>query len=286
MYIVEVEYGTTLVPLACTIMTRWGGVQNFEEYRLRSYNASTATDVLGAAYKPYHTRVGDMVVVSCIRGQSREGIILGAVSHPGRKSKLKPDNLEYRSQFNGIETTITKAGGYRVTNNAIVSTPLDVAIPGAPIPPEVKNPVVSGTYFEIGDDGSWSATDGKKQLIKIDKSGLKTTITSGKNSITLEVAGGTSLAAVKLDVESTTDINIKTKQLNVESALTAKIKSPKIAIGNSTFELIDGLIKLIDAFGTLIVTSPTGPCTALQAAPTWSQIVALKTKLQAIKGSL
>lgn len=285
-YVVEIKYSNVTLPIVCSLMTRWGGAQNYEEYGVRPYQGNVTTDKLGAPYMSYGVRVGDVVIVACLNGNHREGIILGGVLHPARKPKNDGKEIAYRSQFNGIETAISTKGSYKLTNNGLLSTALDTAVPGAPPLPEVKNPTVSGTYFELGDDGSLTISDGTKQTIKIDKAGLATTITSGKNSITLNVAGGIVVNTPKLEIESTTQANLKAMTIGVEATLSAKLKAKKIAIGNDAFELLDGLVKLIDALGTLLVQAPNGYCTPLQSAPTWAQVVAIKTQLMALKGSL
>jgi len=287
-YVVEVQHRGNTIPVACSLMTRWGGVRNFEEYGLRPYKGNPATDMLGATDQTYDTRVGDLVLVACLNGQYREGVILGGVRHPGRKSTIPAADIAYISEFNGIETKITTSGSYRITNKGAISAPLDAAIPGVPILPEINNPVVGGSYYELSDDGSWSVTDGMQQSIKIDKTGQTTTITAGKCSVTLKVLeGSATVDSPTVVINSTIQTDIKTMMLNMEATLSAKLKAKQIAIGNETFELIQGLIDLIDGLGTLVVTSPAGPCNPLNTAPTWAvSIELLKAKMLAIKGSL
>lgn len=287
-YVVEARHKGNVVPIVCSVMTRWGGVQNYEEYGLRTYNGSPTTDQALSSDGSYQTRVGDVVLVACINGNYREGVILGGIRHPGRKSKLTTADIEYLSEFNGIETKITKSGSYRRTNNATISAALDTAIPGAPIMPAVGNPTVGGTYYELGDDGSWTVSDGLLQTIKIDKSGSTTTITAGKCTVVLDATGGsTTIDAPKIIVNSLVQTDITTKVLNMEAMFSAKLKAKQIAIGNETFELLQGLINLIDGLGSLVVTSPSGPCNPLNAAPTWlANIEAIKARIQMIKGSL
>lgn len=287
-YVVEVQHIGKPVPIACSLMTRWGGVQNYEEYSLRPYMGSPTTDNISAPDMPFQTRVGDVVLVACINGNYREGVILGGVRHPGRKSTAVPGDIAYISQFNGIEKKITTSGGYRVTNKGVIPATLDAAIPGVPILPEISNPTVGGTYYELGDDGSWTVTDGLLQTIKIDKSGSTTTITAGKCSITLDVKGlSTTVDAPKIIINSLAQTDITTKILNIEAMFSAKLKAKQIAIGNETFELLQGLINLIDGLGQLVVTSPSGPCNPLNSAPTWLvNVEAIKARIQMIKGSL
>ena len=117
-YIVEACFSGITIPVACSLMTRWGGIQNYEEYGLRSYKGSTSTDAGRASDFTFDTRVGDVVLIACLQGHYREGVILGGIRHPARKTILESGDIAYVSQFNGIETKITNEGAYRVTNKA------------------------------------------------------------------------------------------------------------------------------------------------------------------------
>src|SRR5687768_5139701 len=150
--------------------------------------------------------------------------------------------------------------------------------------------VCSSDLLGFDKNGSFTVSDGA-QLIKIEKSLATGSITlqSGKNKVVLGGNPALGRLTVQTDnlitsslsasIKATTDFKLETLQLS--------LKGTKLAIGNDVFELFDGLVKLIDALGTLTVTSPVGTCTPLQSAPTWAaQVVPLKMKIAAIKGSL
>jgi hypothetical protein len=115
-------------------------------------------------------------------------------------------------------------------------------------------------------------------------------VSSGKNRIDFGgnlAQGSLGLTTDSFAIAATTNASIKaTVAVKVET-LQASIKATQIAIGNSTFELFQGLSDLIDALGTLVVMSPVGTCTPLMAAPTWTaQIVPLKLKISTLITSL
>jgi len=264
-----------------------GGVQNFEEYNLRPYRKiDLQLPIDPAIEKSFGTKVGDTVVVACVSGRHQEGVILGGISHPGRETALAKGDIAYINQFNGIETKIDSSGTYTLTNKALLATALDTHVAGTPIPPEVSDPTAAGNFLEINSDGSITVSDGAKQSIVIDKTGLNTTITSGSCSITLNALESAEFVAPAIKMTAKMDITTSALNTKMESKLGTSIKTMKFAVGNSSFELIDGLIKLIDALGALVVMSPAGPCNPLQGAPTWTQVMILKTKLTAFKGSL
>lgn len=71
----------------------------------------------------------------------------------------------------------------------------------------------------------------------------------------------------------------------MSATTSAKIKSPKVAIGTDGIELLDQLSQLIDAIGKLIAISPVGPCNALVTSPQWSGVAAVQSKIKEITGN-
>lgn len=284
-YIVEVMVGGTVIPVNCRLLVKFGGPYDFEEVKLRPYKISGVNPPLDPLpYTDYSTRSGDLVVVAFLNGGTQEGVILGCLNHLSRPMELT-EAQGYLSNYNSIETKITEADGYKVTFKGKLLNPLSLHIPGTPILPPQYDPVAGGSYFELNSGGNITLNDNMTQSLVIDKSGKTTTLKSGQVTLELAAAGFT-LSAPKVTIDSKLSTEITTKTFALESQTTVKIKGLKIAIGSSSFELLDGLVKLIDALGTLIVTSPTGPCSPLQASPTWAQIIAIKTQLTVLKGSL
>jgi hypothetical protein len=272
------------------MLTRFGGVQNYEDFRLRPYNAVTANPPKGpdSASLSADLKAGDRVVVAFLQGYAREGIILGGLGHPARKTQLELGQLAYACEFNGIETTISKTGQYRITFKAPITDNINNHQPGQPIPAQVTNTEIGGTYYELGDDGSWTVNDNKSQFIKINKKSTLLTLTSGKTSIIIDGANGKVSMAVPTEFSIKADkaFSVKAETHKTEAVKSLSIKSPKIAIGGDSFELLDGLIKLLDYIGQIVVTSPVGPCPPLSATPVWPQIEQIKQAITNLKGSL
>jgi hypothetical protein len=294
MYSVEVHADGKIILAGCTQMVKFGGAHNFEEYGVRGWAASTAYTQLPTAFTQYKARSGDVVVVAFLNGKSKEGVILGGLSHYAREPKLKKDNIAYLSEFNGIETSIANSGSYKVTFKGY--TPADEALlklppTGVDIQPPIYNPLTGGSYFGFSDNGSWIASD-KSQFIKIHKNIVSGSIILKSGSTQIELGGNPAIGSFSvkagksvMDVSTTASIK-STVGLSMQS-LQVSIKGTQVAIGNDQFELFDGLIQLIDALGSLVVTSPVGTCTPLMAAPTWAaQVLPLKIKLSLVKGSL
>ena len=292
IYVVEVLDKGKVLLIPCTVMTRFGGAHNYEEYAVRPWATVALPKVTPMDQGSYATRSGDMVVVTFINGQSKEGVILGGISHPGRKPVLTSNTVAYQSEFNGIHTSISLLGEYKRTfkgNPPINEVNLRKPSTGTTVLPPIPSPA-GGSFYGFAVDGSYTVSDGRTQNIKIDKTGFAIKITSGGTSVTIggdPVLGNFKVSTGSTEMSSVTTTKITSKlKMNLQSAQVS-IKGLKVAIGNDQFELIDGLIKLIDALGSLTVTSPVGTCMPLMTAPTWAaQILPLKLKLTVLKGSL
>ena len=288
IYVVEVFAKGDRVMVPCIHARRFGGVHNYEDYVLQTFNSSEKDR---KSYG-YANKAGDAVVIAYLDGSSRGGVILGGLNHLARKQTLKPDDgPQYLSVINGIETSINKDGEYTVTFKGLPKNAADLkkAPSSSPVPEAEYDDKVGGSYMKFDKKGGWILSDKSEkdpQSVELDKSGGKLKITSGKITLTLDKASEKIEAKAK-ELSATIDkVNFKSKEVKIEGSQTVKISSPKVAIGGNGTELIDQVCQLIDALGNLTAISPVGPCTPLTAAPTWAMVMAIKMKLSSIKGSL
>ena len=294
IYNVEVMVDGKMVQVGCTTTSRWGDAHNFEEFNRRPW-LTTASGLLSpSAGAKYSVRSGDVVLIAYLNGKSREGVILGGLNHSSRKTHLKKGVIGYLSEFNGLETSIVADGSYKVTFKGYTDAndaALKIPPTGTDVPAPIYNPLTGGSYFGFTNTGSYVASDGS-QLIKINKDQVSGSIIikSGSSYIELggnQAIGNFSVKSGKTTINSDTDISIKSTTSMALQSLQVSLKGTQIAIGNDQFELFDGLIKLIDAIGTLIIMSPVGTCAPVSSAPTWAtNVVPLKLKLSAIKGAV
>ena len=288
-YIVEVFDTNNQIPVYCKRMERFGGVYNYEEFTHRGYTADKSSATGGE----YSVRAGDVVIVAYINGDSREGIILGSIKHPGRtRQTAMPSDIAYKNEFNGVETLINTSGELKVTFRGVPTNTKDLLTPpnGRDIPPPTYDTDIGSSYYQLDKVGSWITTDNAKQnpqSIKIDKPNGKITIISGKVSITID-KNAQSIKVITKDttIESSNSIKESTKDYSIDAKTTYKLRSPKIAIGHSGTELLDQITKLVDAIGKLTIISPLGPCSAIITAPQWSGVDKVKKAINEIKGSL
>lgn len=288
-YLVEVRDKNDKILMWCRPMFRFGGAHNYED---AVYSGFTDTP-LSANSSTISGKAGDFVLVACLNGQGREGVIIGGLTHPARKSILKPDSgPAYTSEFNGVETKITEKGEYTLTykglpvNAALLKAPST----SAPIPPPVYNPTITGSYIKFDSTGSIEINDkaiALPQSIKIDKSAGSISIKAGPTELTMQKASQqVDLKCNILSINSKIQIKQETALFSVEAKTSIKLKAAKIAIGFGPIELIDQIIKLIDQIGLVVTQSPVGPNTPVSSSPNWTAIMLLKQNLTTIKGSL
>jgi len=292
VYVVDVYDGGRQVPVDCIKSTQFGGVHNYEEFNYRPWVQETSGEEENPyANAGYEMRSGDVVIVAFINGNGREGVILGALPHPARNNYGKENKIEikkpaYYSCFNGLDKTIYQDGQYKIAFNGLPTNDAKLnKSPDGSLPPKPEfNEEISGSYYGFDKTGSFISSTASDIFLKLDKT--KHFIAQVKSTV-LEVTEAAHNIKADSIVRSANKYTVKTKQLEAHESLKISLKATQIAIGNDQFELFDGLIQLIDAFGTLIVTSPVGTCTPLQASPSWAaQVLPLKLKMQTLKTSL
>jgi len=289
IYTVEVTHMGAAILINCIMMTRFYGPLNYEEYNLFPYLDNTIADDKKFIHRDsLAIKNGDVVVVAFLGGNAREGVILGSLKNAKRLTALKPTEIAYLSEFNGLETKIKNDGTYKITWK---SKPTINPVPPTPASYDITT---GGSYYGFDTNGSYYVTDDamqNKQFITIKKDKNTISIVSGSNRIEIgktDLAGtdslgiNTKVTVIKSDEFSLTSSNvIKIKSQDIH------IKGVKVAIGNEQVELIKFLMDLIDKIGTIIVTSPYGPCSPVNQAPTWiSDILPMKDLLGTLKLSV
>jgi len=288
-YIVEVNSENRRIPVLCTMLTRFGGPYNYEEYTLRSFKA----DENAASFGSYAIRAGDTVVVAFLNGKAKEGVILGCVRHPSRQVNIRSTTAqEYISEFNGVRKSINDQGEYKVEFRGVPTNAAKLNDPpkGDIIPIPTYNESVGTSFYKFDKTGSWIINDNaqsKPQFIKIDKSGGTISLSSGNVVLQMQKgAESVDLTTKITTINSQNTFTLSTKQYKTTASASVSIKSPKIAIGTDGTELIDQLIKLIDALALQTIITPVGPASPVNLAPQWSQILQVRTALNKIKGTL
>lgn len=289
-YLVEVFDRTNQIPVLCVRLDRMGGAYNYEEY---THVANPVEQKNLSSGSKYAVRTGDVVLVAFAGGDSREGFILGGIRHPARKEKVGKDTGQaYNAEFNGMNTSINKDGEWKFTFRGIptniskLSTPSD----GSDVPDPTYNDAVGTSYMQFDKTGSWTLSDNaqsKPQSVKVDKPNGKIIVTSGAVTITLDKnAELIAMVTKDMTVNASKSITKTTQEFSLTASTFTKIKSPKVAIGTDSIELLNELVKLIEALSKVVIYSPVGPCAVFGSSAQWPAVDKVKSNINTIKGSL
>jgi hypothetical protein len=288
LYLVGVQSNGREIDTNCRMLRRFGGVYNYEDYIDRGYNINDSPDTVAG----FNAKAGDAVLVGQFNGQGREGVILGGLTHAARTTTIQAsDGPQYDAEFNGIHTNINSDGEWTLT---FKGQPTNLgqlsSVPSGPIPAPQYDTSIGGSFMKFDAQGGWTVSDfaqSDPQSILIDKAGGTITIVAGQVSLVLDKnAQSASLTCKDTTVNSSNSYTMTTGDYAVTASSTAKINSPKIAIGYSGTELLDQITQLITALGQVTPISPVGPCTPLMATAQWAQVQKIQTMINQIKGSL
>lgn len=231
-YIVEVWKNNKLYPMTCVRTSRFGGLYNYEEFNHRGFK--TGEDNVGLGN--FAVVPGDMVVVAAANGESREGIILGALNHAGRDEILPAtDDQEYVCEFNGIQTIINRNGEYRRIFKGVPTNidTLSEAPNGTPYPLPEYDVDVGFSYYEFDKTGSYTITDNANdklpQYIKVDKPNGKILIGSGDTLLEIDKNSESYTIANKTTTFNSKDSwSLNTKKTSIKSSDLVEVEAADI----------------------------------------------------------
>lgn len=233
-YLVEVRHRSDTILTNCRMMRRWGGVFNYEDFILQGYNYNQGNN----SQNGFAAIAGDIVIVASLGGQSREGVILGGLTHKARKSFLDvKKGPQYKSEFNGVETSINEDGEWTLTFKG-QPTNLDKLknTPDQPVPAPEYDKDVGTSFMKWDKTGSFTlsdeATDGDKfQKLFIDKKNGTIDVFSGKINLKFTKKDQSVVLKCKInETDSETSITDKTKNYEVEATDHMHIKTPKFVV--------------------------------------------------------
>jgi len=277
-YLVEIRHKNDIILCNCRMLRRWGGVYNYEDFTLHGYNYNDASNNQNGVA----AIAGDAVLVGLFGGSGREGVILGGLTHMARKSFLDiKKGPQYKSEFNGIETSINEDGEWTLTFKGQPTNKDKLNdTPSQPISAPQYNKDVGTSYMKWDKEGGYTlsdeATDGDKaQKLHIDKKKGTIDIFSGKINLNFKKNGQkVSLTNKETLFTSKDSITYKTKKFYGEASTEIRVKTPLYVIETDKVRLGDE-----GATEWLVIGS-----TFRQAEKTMNE--AVKTQLQAAQTAL
>lgn len=258
----EDQGATTINYRHCVMANSLGGIADFFEMTMRQITEKKSK---GSTPNP-NGHNGSIVLLLCLNGVSDSGIIVGALSHPDRKSTIKDSGPKMEGEYNGVNIKVEKDGSTSLTFRGATDNY------GVPIDKEQGDTVLS-----IEKDGSYQvkhktvtqrlAKSGKADLTADDDISNTTNknfnvnatenvaIKATKNfsadmkDFLVNASGSATMSMQKLSIASQSDIMIKGSEIKMEAEAMAKIKSTQITL--------DGLVSLGGEGGqpVLILTS-------------------------------
>jgi hypothetical protein len=245
----EDKGATTILYRNCLSMEGLGSVADFFERTMRKKKKQTkkgeAVDLKG--------QNGAIVLLLCLDGMSDKGIIMGAITHPDRKTTLTTDEPRLEGEYNGVNVKVETDGSTTLTFKGATDND------GKVIDKEQGDTVVAiekdGT-FQIKHKGVTQRHEkkGKSSLTAEDdisnttKKNFNVTATESVNvkatkdfnlacmKLVAKAEGSAMLECQKAEIKSQSEITLKGSQIMVEAESMAKIKSTSITL--------DGLVSL------------------------------------------
>jgi hypothetical protein len=147
----------------CISAEGMGSIADFFERTLRvRQNSSTQTQTIDTK-----NQNGAVVLILCLDGMSEKAIIIGAVTHPDRKTTLAGQTAHLEGEFNGVNIQVNEDGSANFTFNGPTNndgTPVDSSI--------------TPTVLSVAADGSFQVMH-SAVTFTLAKSGVATLKTTG-----------------------------------------------------------------------------------------------------------
>ena len=258
----EDQGSTTINYRHCIMANSLGGIADFFEMTIRKITEKKSK---GPTPSPNGNN-GSLVLILCLNGLSDSGIIIGALSHPDRKSTLKDSGPRMEGEYNGVNVKVEKDGSTSLTfrgatdnygkvldkeqGNTVMSIEKDGSY-------QVKHKTITQRLDKKGkasltaDDDISNTTKKNFNVTATENVAIKATknLSADMKDFLVNASGSATLSMQKLSVASQSDIMIKGSEIKMEAEAMAKIKSTQITL--------DGLVNLGGDGGqpVLILTS-------------------------------
>lgn len=250
--VIEQDANRAVTPITyknCISANSFGAIADFFEAKLRSQQKVKDKRTLG---KDFSGQDGAIVLLLCLDGSSEKAIIIGALNHPDRKSKLKGKGQILAGEFNGLSIGVNEDGSANITfkgatdnegkakDSSQGNTTVDIEKDGSV---QIKNKGVTqrmekGGNFLIQNQGSSTVQSGKSVSISAgDKFSLdaKSDASMSMNKFALQAQGSAQLKAQSFDINGDSKLDLKSKMISLQGDMMIKMKSTMINIEGNVF---------------------------------------------------
>lgn len=258
----EDKGATTIMYRNCMSAEGLGSIADFFEKALRPKKKKTrkgdSVDLKG--------QNGAIVLMLCLDGMSDKGIIIGALTHPDRKTTLKDEGPYLEGEYNGVNIKVEKDGSCTLVFKGATDND-----------GKIIDSTQGNTTVKIEKDGSYQV-DHKTIKQRFDKNGKASLTadddisnTTKKNfkvdatenvqvnavknyeltckELIEKAEGSATLECMKQEIKAESEIKVQTGQFQMEAESLAKIKASQT--------IIEGLVNLGGAGGQNVLILST-----------------------------
>lgn len=217
-----------------------GSIADYFEMTLRTRKKKTSrVDTKG--------QNGAVVLILALDGMTEKGIIIGAITHPNRKSKLKNKDPHLEGEYNGVHVVVNSDGSTTLTfkgatdnDGKIIDSsqgPTEITIEKTGTY-QVKHKTITQRLDKNGkasltaeDDISNSTKANFNLTAKKDINALaEGDLNLQMNNLLASAQGSASLECKSLSVNSQSSITLAGSELKAEAQSMASIKAPNITL--------------------------------------------------------
>lgn len=254
----EDQGSTVLRYKNCLSMEGLGSIADFFERTLRPQTVKNPNGFIDTSGQN-----GAVVLILCLDGMGEKGIIVGAVTHPDRKTTLKGTDPHLEGEYNGVHIVVNEDGSTSLTFKG--------ATDGSG---KATDATQGPTNISIEKDGSVQI-DHKTIIQRLDKNGKASltanddisnttkanfNVTATKNialtasadfslscaKLVANASGSATFACQSISMQSQSSINLQASQFQVQAESMAGIKAANISL--------DGNVSLGGAGGQPMLT--------------------------------
>lgn len=250
--VIEQDGNRAITPITyrnCISANSFGSISDYFEARLRSQETIDNKQTQG---KDFSGQDGAIVLLLCLDGTSEKAVIIGALNHPDRKTKLVGEEQILSGEFNGVSISVADDGSANLTFKGATDNkgkPLDSAQGNTTIDIEKDGSVQlkhSGATQRIEKEGnvslnnigSTSINSKKEVLIKTeDKFTMNATSDAAMtmNKLAIDAQGSATVNAQEVSITGSSKMDLKSKMVNIQGDSAVKVKSAQITLDGMTF---------------------------------------------------
>lgn len=256
------DEGTTIIRYKnCLSAEGMGSLADFFEKSLRVQKRKPANGTIDTK-----DQNGAVVLILCLDGVSEKGIVLGALTHPDRKTTITSDAPHLEGEYNGIHVVVNEDGSTTFTFKGATDNDGKI-IDSSQGPTEIRiekngsyqvmHKTITQRFDKSGDaslttDGDISNTT-KKNFNVTATTNIALTSTGDTNMTAnnwvAKASGSATLSMNALSITAQGNADIQAQQFTVEAQAMANIKAPQITL--------DGLVSLGGAGGQPVLILST-----------------------------